>query len=76
MKTRLMAITRERDTQVRGMRELQETLHELKSAGAKTEEDLNNDELEAMQVPGGLRCEVVVRVGHRPRIWFSVCRQI
>lgn len=45
-----MAITRERDSQVRGMRELQEELHEYKSAGARTSEDVNDDEIEALQV--------------------------
>ena len=45
-----MAITRERDSQVRGMRELHEELNELKSAGVKTKEDINDDEIEALQV--------------------------
>ena len=45
-----MAITRERDTQVRSIRELKEELDEFKTAGAKKEEDLNNDQLEAFQV--------------------------
>ena len=53
-----MAITRERDTQVRSIRELKEELDEFKTAGAKKEEDLNNDQLEAFQVP-----VVIVRLG-------------
>ena len=67
-----MAITRERDTQVRSIRELKEELDEFKTAGAKKEEDLNNDQLEAFQVS-----VVIVRLrrqSNRWRRWRPGCR--